>query len=110
MLEPWAPARELRSLGEVIRRPRAIRRVAGQPYESDARRGPLWPIEVVAGEDLAWTDPLTCAFMVGGRGFEPLTSSVSGKRSPPELTARGRSVYPSDPGAGRRAIRGGDRN
>jgi hypothetical protein len=25
--------------------------------------------------------------MVGARGFEPLTSSVSGKRSPPELSA-----------------------
>ena len=26
--------------------------------------------------------------LVGARGFEPLTSSVSGKRSPPELSAR----------------------
>src|SRR5687767_14333290 len=28
--------------------------------------------------------------LVGGGGFEPPTSSVSGKRSPPELTARAR--------------------
>jgi hypothetical protein len=32
--------------------------------------------------------PLTCEFMVGVRRFELLTSSVSGKRSPPELNAR----------------------
>ena len=32
---------------------------------------------------------LTCRyFLVGARGFEPLTSSVSRKRSPPELSAR----------------------
>lgn len=33
------------------------------------------------------TYPLTCEFMVGVRRFELLTSSVSGKRSPPELNA-----------------------
>src|SRR6266851_9000920 len=33
------------------------------------------------GSDLQWN-------LVGRRGFEPLTSSVSGKRSPTELTAR----------------------
>ena len=32
--------------------------------------------------------PLTCYFTVGDEGFEPATSSVSGKRSPPELIAR----------------------
>ena len=32
--------------------------------------------------------PLACEFMVGVRRFELLTSSVSGKRSPPELNAR----------------------
>jgi hypothetical protein len=42
---------------------------------------------------------------VGARGFEPLTSSVSGKRSPPELSARAGTVS-SDP----EASRGGDRN
>ena len=31
---------------------------------------------------------LTCNDVVGARGFEPLTSSVSRKRSPPELSAR----------------------
>ena len=30
--------------------------------------------------------------MVGARGFEPLTSSVSGKRSPTELSARAATV------------------
>src|SRR6478736_9069899 len=35
---------------------------------------------------------------VGARGFEPLTSSVSGKRSPPELSAR----HPIIGGGGRR--------
>jgi hypothetical protein len=39
-----------------------------------------------------WPDgnkyPLTCEFYVGARGFEPLTSSASRKRSPPELSAR----------------------
>jgi hypothetical protein len=29
-----------------------------------------------------------CRSRVGARGFEPLTSSVSGKRSPTELSAR----------------------
>lgn len=38
--------------------------------------------------------------MVGGRGFEPLTSSVSRKRSPPELTARVRPCYSRDPRRG----------
>ena len=37
--------------------------------------------------------------VVGDRGFEPLTSSVSRKRSPPELIARGMQT-----------LRGGDRN
>jgi hypothetical protein len=32
--------------------------------------------------------PLSCYFTVGDEGFEPATSSVSGKRSPPELIAR----------------------
>ncbi len=32
--------------------------------------------------------PLACEFMVGVRRFELLTSSVSGKRSPPELNAQ----------------------
>lgn len=36
--------------------------------------------------------PLTCEFMVGVRRFELLTSSVSGKRSPPELNARMRAA------------------
>jgi hypothetical protein len=31
---------------------------------------------------------LTCEDLVGGTGIEPVTSSVSGKRSPAELTAR----------------------
>ena len=34
---------------------------------------------------IAEKGPLTC---VGGTGIEPVTSSVSGKRSPAELTAR----------------------
>ena len=34
------------------------------------------------------TMPLSCECMVGVRRFELLTSSVSGKRSPPELNAR----------------------
>ena len=33
---------------------------------------------------------------MGGRGFEPLTSSVSRKRSPPELTARARHATRSE--------------
>jgi hypothetical protein len=37
---------------------------------------------------------------VGGRGFEPLTSSASRKRCPPELTARGTSVGPGEAGSG----------
>ena len=36
--------------------------------------------------------PLACEFMVGVRRFELLTSSVSGKRSPPELNARMRAA------------------
>jgi hypothetical protein len=42
------------------------------------------------------------AFSVGARGFEPLTSSASRKRSPPELSARTSGCY--------RSCRGGDRN
>ncbi|MEA2521976.1 MAG: hypothetical protein QOI81_1622 [Actinomycetota bacterium] len=42
--------------------------------------------------------------MVGDRGFEPLTSSVSRKRSPPELIARsgveGTAFEPSGAEAG----------
>ena len=45
---------------------------------------------------------LTYVLSVGARGFEPLTSSVSRKRSPPELSARA-----PDPTV---AWRGGDRN
>ncbi len=45
------------------------------------------------------------SWLVGARGFEPLTSSVSGKRSPPELSARAGTV-PRDLSASR----GGDRN
>ena len=36
------------------------------------------------------TYPLSCEHLVGVRRFELLTSSVSGKRSPPELNARSR--------------------
>ena len=36
------------------------------------------------------TKPLSCEHLVGVRRFELLTSSVSGKRSPPELNARSR--------------------
>ena len=36
------------------------------------------------------TKPLSCEQLVGVRRFELLTSSVSGKRSPPELNARSR--------------------
>jgi hypothetical protein len=43
------------------------------------------PMHSKAGQRLK---PLTCEFMVGVRRFELLTSSVSGKRSPPELNAR----------------------
>ena len=41
-----------------------------------------------AKESSPETWPLGCEFMVGVRRFELLTSSVSGKRSPPELNAR----------------------
>jgi len=37
---------------------------------------------------------LACGFyVVGARGFEPLTSSASRKRSTPELSARARRFY-----------------
>ena len=38
--------------------------------------------------------------MVGARGFEPLTSSVSRKRSPPELSARALMVAGLEAGTG----------
>ena len=38
---------------------------------------------------------MTCSFMVGVRRFELLTSSVSGKRSPPELNARICGCFPA---------------
>ncbi len=38
--------------------------------------------------------------LVGGRGFEPLTSSVSRKRSPPELTAREAQSRAEEAGSG----------
>src|SRR5437588_13114229 len=34
---------------------------------------------------------MTCGFAVGDTGIEPVTSSVSGKRSPAELIAQGRA-------------------
>ena len=43
---------------------------------------------VLAYKSSPETMPLGCDFMVGVRRFELLTSSVSGKRSPPELNAR----------------------
>lgn len=45
-------------------------------------------------------------FLVGARGFEPLTSSASGKRSPPELSARAGKYTPAPAGP----PRGDDRN
>jgi hypothetical protein len=36
---------------------------------------------------------LTCDFSVGARGFEPLASSASRKRSTPELSARSPAWY-----------------
>ena len=36
--------------------------------------------------------PLVRAYVVGATGFEPVTSSVSGKRSPAELRARARPI------------------
>ena len=42
---------------------------------------------------------LTCGFVVGVTGIEPVTSSVSGKRSPAELNAR-MGVEPYEAGAG----------
>ena len=44
-------------------------------------------------------------FLVGAGGFEPPTSSVSGKRSPPELSARCKDCI-----SALVATRGGDRN
>jgi hypothetical protein len=44
--------------------------------------------------------PVTRAFAVGARGFEPLTSSASRKRSPPELSARGDIVSGLEAGTG----------
>ena len=44
-------------------------------------------------------------FLVGAEGFEPTTSSASGKRSPPELSALGSGVYQTTSGT-----RGDDRN
>jgi hypothetical protein len=37
--------------------------------------------------------PVTWGFLVGARGFEPLTSSASRKRSTPELSARSPAWY-----------------
>jgi hypothetical protein len=44
--------------------------------------------------------PLTYEVLVGARGFEPLTSSASRKRSPPELSARGDIVSGLEAGTG----------
>jgi hypothetical protein len=50
-----------------------------------------WPYEHMSQAEAALydEDPLEWAVLVvGARGFEPLTSSASRKRSPPELSAR----------------------
>jgi hypothetical protein len=78
---------------------------AGRAYERRTyqRKRPPSPLSGVAfydgasADDLTSTDLLELALggtgsskpvMVGRTGFEPVTSSVSGKRSPAELTAR----------------------
>ena len=43
---------------------------------------------------------LTWGLLVGGGGFEPPTSSVSRKRSPPELSARALIVAGFEAGTG----------
>ena len=45
---------------------------------------------LVAKQNSPEAEPLSCEHLVGVRRFELLTSSVSGKRSPPELNARSR--------------------
>ena len=49
---------------------------------------PFWLGDVKQNSSEA--KPLSCEHLVGVRRFELLTSSVSGKRSPPELNARSR--------------------
>ena len=49
---------------------------------------PSWLVDVKQNSSEA--KPLSCEHLVGVRRFELLTSSVSGKRSPPELNARSR--------------------
>ena len=49
---------------------------------------PFWPGGVKQNSSEA--KPLSCEHLVGVTRFELVTSSVSGKRSPPELNARSR--------------------
>jgi hypothetical protein len=55
--------------------------------DDPGREGPLARLESDPGI------PPADLGLVGARGFEPLTSSVSGKRSPTELSARGGEWY-----------------
>ena len=63
-------------------------------YRSPKRPGifaSLWTTRWTAGDlkqNSPETEPLSCEHLVGVRRFELLTSSVSGKRSPPELNAQ----------------------
>src|SRR6266540_6389781 len=57
------------------------------PSWSESKVTPTRDSDRVIGRETEELEGLTCGFLVGAGGFEPPTSSVSGKRSPPELSA-----------------------
>ena len=65
-----------------------------RPDGTGLRCAQLVPNGGLAARGYSDTHPLTSRFLVGARGFEPLASSASRKRSTPELSAREPGMVP----------------
>jgi hypothetical protein len=61
---------------------------------------PFWLVCGLRASDVSVIGLLAGTLLVGARGFEPLTSSASRKRSPPELSARADIVSGLEAGTG----------
>ncbi len=84
----------VRSAGDRERRSGGVAVGADAPWPSRGPSNPSTSHQLSATDSPTRQLPesgrggVTRTFLAGARGFEPLTSSVSGKRSPPELSAR----------------------
>ena len=71
-------------------------RISAEPRTAASLRLFRGLADLRGNRSICKTGRLPATSLVGGRGFEPLTSSVSRKRSPPELTAPARQCYRRD--------------